>query len=252
MITTSLKATILRLTIAMTFVVTIGGSALAQGRFGVGRFTWEGALYPAFGGTGLVTTDFPAASETVTGMAIDSAGRLIVVGYNTSGVWLVASYSPSTGVTGPELRKRRPRTDGFPRYAVARAVAVAANGDIVVAGHYSSVNGRGDVSALLDPAGQDLFLYFSQYSSDRSEQGVAVARLAWDRDAPRGGHGLQNGAWLPARSDVEAEETLRPRRSSIPRGRRSCRSRGHARRRRGRRCVPGGRRFTGTHTSSDT
>ena len=33
MITTSLKATILRLTIAMTFVVTIGGSALAQGRF---------------------------------------------------------------------------------------------------------------------------------------------------------------------------------------------------------------------------
>ena len=73
-------------------------------------------------------------------MAIDSAGRLIVVGYNTSGVWLVACYSRSTG-TGPELRKRRPRTDGFPRYAVARAVAVAANGDIVVAGHYSSVNG---------------------------------------------------------------------------------------------------------------
>jgi hypothetical protein len=69
------------------------------------------------------------------------------------------------------------------------------------------LGGVGDVSALLDPAGQDLFLYFSQYSSDRSEQGVAVARLAWaDRDAPRGRVTVwQNGAWLPARSDVEAE-----------------------------------------------
>lgn len=57
------------------------------------------------------------------------------------------------------------------------------------------------MSALLDPAGQDLFLFYSQYSKDRTAQGVAVARLAWaDRDALRGRVTIwQSGAWLPAR-----------------------------------------------------
>jgi len=62
------------------------------------------------------------------------------------------------------------------------------------------VGGLGDVSVMRAPGGTDLFLYFSQYSKVPSEQGVAVARLAWaDRDAP-GGRAMiwQNGAWLPA------------------------------------------------------
>ena len=64
------------------------------------------------------------------------------------------------------------------------------------------IGGVGDVSAMLDPAGQDVFLFFSQYSKDAAMQGVAVARLAWaDRDAPRGRATVwQNGAWLPPRN----------------------------------------------------
>jgi hypothetical protein len=61
------------------------------------------------------------------------------------------------------------------------------------------LGGVGDVTAALDAGGQDLFLYFSQYSKG-VPQGVAVARLAWaDRDAPVGKITIWNsGAWLPA------------------------------------------------------
>ena len=56
------------------------------------------------------------------------------------------------------------------------------------------------------PSGQDLYLYFSQYSRDAAGQGVAVARLAWaDRDAPAGKATIWNdGAWLPA---TQADES---------------------------------------------
>lgn len=61
------------------------------------------------------------------------------------------------------------------------------------------LGGVGDVTAALDADGQDLFLYFSQYSRG-VPQGVAVARLAWaDRDTPVGKVTIWNsGAWLPA------------------------------------------------------
>jgi hypothetical protein len=61
------------------------------------------------------------------------------------------------------------------------------------------LGGVGDVTAALDAASQDVFLYFSHYSKGVG-QGVAVARLAWaDRDAPVGKVSIWNsGAWLPA------------------------------------------------------
>lgn len=61
------------------------------------------------------------------------------------------------------------------------------------------IGGVGDVSGMLDRDGQNLFLFFSQYSRDRSMQGVAVARMAWaDRDAPVGKMMVsQGGAWIP-------------------------------------------------------
>ena len=61
------------------------------------------------------------------------------------------------------------------------------------------LGGVGDLSAMLDHQGQNLLLFFSQYSKDASMQGVAVARMAWaDRDAPRGRVAVwQDGAWIP-------------------------------------------------------
>lgn len=69
------------------------------------------------------------------------------------------------------------------------------------------LGGVGDVSAALDANGQDLYLYFSQYSREPSVQGVAVARLAWaDRDRPAGKAAVWNdGAWLPAAESASAD-----------------------------------------------
>lgn len=65
--------------------------------------------------------------------------------------------------------------------------------------------GVGDVTAALDRGGNDLYLYFSQYTRDGASQGVAVARLAWaDRDEPVGKVTIWNdGAWLsPVMNDA--------------------------------------------------
>jgi hypothetical protein len=72
------------------------------------------------------------------------------------------------------------------------------------------VGGTGDMSVTLDRAHRDLFIYFSQYGRDPSQQGIGVARLAWaDRDAPVGKLSVwNNGVWLPA-SCVDDEDGVR-------------------------------------------
>jgi hypothetical protein len=69
------------------------------------------------------------------------------------------------------------------------------------------VGGVGDMSVLLDHSRRDLYIYFSQYARDPSQQGVGVARLAWaDRDAPVGKLMVwSDGVWLPP-SRVEDED----------------------------------------------
>jgi hypothetical protein len=80
------------------------------------------------------------------------------------------------------------------------------------------LGGVGDFSAILDRDRRDLFLFVSQYSRDRSAQGVAVARLAWaDRDAPQGQVDVwRDGAWIPPRPALDAEG--RPAGWSYPAG----------------------------------
>jgi len=61
------------------------------------------------------------------------------------------------------------------------------------------LGGVGDVSAMLDADGENLYLFFSQYFGGTESQGVAVARMPWaDRDEPTGKAAIFNdGAWLP-------------------------------------------------------
>ena len=62
------------------------------------------------------------------------------------------------------------------------------------------VGGVGDLSALLDASGQNVYIYFSQYGRMLRQQGIGVARFAWaDRDAPRGKLTVwSDGVWLPS------------------------------------------------------
>jgi hypothetical protein len=76
------------------------------------------------------------------------------------------------------------------------------------------VGGVGDMSVLLDRAHRDLYIYFSQYAREPSQQGVGVARLAWaDRDAPVGKLMVwSNGVWLPPSwSDEDPGNWVYPR-----------------------------------------
>jgi len=79
--------------------------------------------------------------------------------------------------------------------------------DACNSGNRFVLGGVGDVTAALDANGQDVYLYFSQYSRDGTTQGVAVARLAWaDRDQPSGKAAIWNdGAWLPASESPESD-----------------------------------------------
>jgi hypothetical protein len=64
------------------------------------------------------------------------------------------------------------------------------------------VGGVGDLSAVLDRDGKDLYFFFSQYASRESTQGVAVARMAWaDRDNPSGRLSVwwRGSTWIPTR-----------------------------------------------------
>lgn len=63
------------------------------------------------------------------------------------------------------------------------------------------VGGVGDVSVMLDPDSRDLYIFYSQYVSMVSSQGVGVARLLWaDRDQPTGKAMIwRSGVWQPAR-----------------------------------------------------
>ncbi|MBI3048156.1 MAG: hypothetical protein HYY76_07565 [Acidobacteria bacterium] len=74
------------------------------------------------------------------------------------------------------------------------------------------LGGVGDLSAMLNQSGTDVFLFFSQYGKSPSQQGVAVARLAWaDRDAPVGRLTIwENGAWMPARAVAGSAEGGEP------------------------------------------
>ena len=59
------------------------------------------------------------------------------------------------------------------------------------------LGGVGDLTVMLNPEQTDLYLFFSQYTGDRSAQGVAVARLLWaNRDQPVGAVSIwKDEAW---------------------------------------------------------
>ena len=147
-------------------------------------------------------------------------GEVAVSDHPGHGVWFEAVVPDSAGRWYGFYHHERPADDcgrperQLPRVGAARSVdegrtwqnlgivldappgtAACASANRFVLG------GVGDVAAVLDAAGQDLYLYFSQYGRAAAQQGVGVARLAWaDRDAPVGKLTIWNdGAWLPAR-----------------------------------------------------
>jgi uncharacterized delta-60 repeat protein len=99
------------------------------------RFTPEGVLDPNFGNGGLAKL-FPSPPADYSGnaVAIDSAGRIVVAGAESSGRFLLARFL-SNGSPDPAFGTGGLVLTGFPgAFATATSLAIQADGKIVAAG----------------------------------------------------------------------------------------------------------------------
>jgi uncharacterized delta-60 repeat protein len=107
----------------------------ANGRFAVARYGPDGVPDPSFGGDGSVRTDVADGYDNAAGVAIDAGGNIVVAGSGGDGSFAVVRYEPDgdpdptfgggDGVVSTDL------TEG---YDSANAVAIDAEGNLVVAG----------------------------------------------------------------------------------------------------------------------
>jgi hypothetical protein len=113
---------------------------------------------------------------------------------------IASDLCPGSGRVMPRIGAARSRDRGRtwedlgPILSVPRATANCATRNAYFVG------GIGDLSALLDPVEQFLYIYYTQYVEQDGLAGVSAARMAWaDRDQPVGRVEVwQHGVWLPA------------------------------------------------------
>ncbi|MFZ5889427.1 MAG: hypothetical protein ACOY0T_00010 [Myxococcota bacterium] len=125
-------------------LVVAGGSSPVLGErwFALARYQQSGAFDTSFGGgDGIVYTDFgETPTEIVQGLAVQSDGRIVAVGYGTfptqpnDSRWFVARYlesgelDPSFGVNGKVITE-------FGTSAQARSVTIDSAGKLIVGGN---------------------------------------------------------------------------------------------------------------------
>ncbi len=100
------------------------------------RYTTLGAPDAAFGTGGMVSLDFAAGSDAVRGLAIQTDGKIVVVGWGDSngGDFGLARYLPDGALDPLFGSGGKVTTDILGGYDQANAVAIQPDGKIVVAG----------------------------------------------------------------------------------------------------------------------
>jgi uncharacterized delta-60 repeat protein len=118
------------------------GSADFQNEFALARYTPDGSLDASFDGDGKLTTTFTGDHDSAHDLAIQADGKIVAAGTAGFDSYALARYEsdgsldPSFGEDGKVLTNL---TGGFD---VAYAVAIQADGKIVVAGSAGGVGGR--------------------------------------------------------------------------------------------------------------
>ena len=170
------------------------------------------------GSTYIVFTSYAGLPQRATGPSLFALGDPAPVAFDETpdgGTWMEAVVRDSLGVlygyyhnevpdfvcNGPRMRPRvgaaRSVDDGvtWQNLGVIWESSEPSKCDTTNGYFYGGV---GDVSVMLDPGEQFLYMFYSAYGESLAGQGVSVARLAWsDRDAPSGAFAVwQNGAWV--------------------------------------------------------
>jgi uncharacterized delta-60 repeat protein len=127
-------------------VVVVGGS---NNDFTVARYTVAGRLDPDFGSAGTIATDIATGADQARGVAIQSDGKIVVVGSAVVGRsannnfnfdFAVARYLPD-GTPDPSFNGNGKVTTDFNQLTdIAHAVAIQSDGKIVVVGLAASSN----------------------------------------------------------------------------------------------------------------
>jgi uncharacterized delta-60 repeat protein len=123
------------------------------------RYLADGTPDPTFGTAGRVATDLAGGLDVANAVAIDAAGRIVVVGTSQAAAGgtgqggFVVRYLP-TGALDPSFPQVRTERSPFDEY---RAVQLAADGSIVVAGS-RTVDQQTKAVAVLDRFGPDAAL----------------------------------------------------------------------------------------------
>ncbi len=117
--------------------IVVAGNYGRNSDFAVARFTAAGALDPGFGSGGLVTTSFGTKYDRARALAVQSDGKIVVVGTTgvSPGKWAIARYT-ANGTPDASFSGDGKLTTSFPAgsYQGAQGVAIQDDGKIVVAG----------------------------------------------------------------------------------------------------------------------
>ena len=133
-------------------VVAVGSTYGPGGRFALARYDANGSLDPTFSGDGKQTTDF-GAQYGAKAVAIQPDGKIVAVGRASGGGFAIARYKPD-GSLDPSFSGDGKQTANVGS-GEANAVAIQANGKIVVAGSGGQIGLRSThfVLARLNPGG---------------------------------------------------------------------------------------------------
>jgi uncharacterized delta-60 repeat protein len=119
-------------------IVGVGGTGTFKlgSDFALVRWDVGGALDTSFDADGKVTTDFPGGTDNCNAVAIQPDGKIVAVGGN-AGDFALARYNPNGSLDIGFGNGGRVLTDFDNGFDLARAVAIQADGKIIVGGSAS-------------------------------------------------------------------------------------------------------------------
>jgi uncharacterized delta-60 repeat protein len=160
--------------------VGLAGANFAQD-FALARYNPNGSLDPSFSGDGRQTTDFGGDTEGAMGVAIQSDGKIVAVGFSFPDVdFALARYNPNGTLDSSFSGDGRQMTD-FGDLAEAAGVAIQGDGKIIAVGSAGAGNDRDFALARYNPNGT-LDPSFSGDGRQRTDFGLGANGVTLQSD----------------------------------------------------------------------